>query len=204
MIAPLSDLFTSFSAQYPKIRLQLVATDRALDLIEEPIDVALRVRTELTTGAELTIRSLGQCMRILVASPQFASRVASVEQLATLPVLLMNDEHDAGNWDLEAEDGRKQTVRVEPRMGCAQMDQLPSAALTGLGVALLPGRVCRSELHSGKLVRVLPASHAQIGIVHLVFTTRRGLLPAVRPLIDHLAQHFPPTIAAVEARSTAS
>ena len=203
MIAPVSDLITSFSARYPKVRLQLVATDRAVDLIEERIDLALRVRTELTTDAELTIRSLGHSIRILVASPQFASRVASVEQLATLPVLSTNDEHDVVHWDLEADDGRKQRVRVEPRMGCTHMDQLLSAASAGLGVALLPDRVCRSALASGKLARVLPAWHAQIGIVHLVFTTRRGLPPAVRALIDHLAQHFPPTISAGQTLSTA-
>jgi DNA-binding transcriptional LysR family regulator len=204
MVAPVSDLITSFLARFPKVRIQLVATDRGVDLIDERIDLALRVRTELTTDAELTIRSLGRSVRILVASPQVASRVASVEQLATLPVLSTNDEHDVVDWDLEADDGRKQTVRVEPRLGCTHMDQLLSAALAGLGVALLPDRVCRSALQSGTLVRVLPAWHAQVGIVHLVFTTRRGLPPAVRALIDHLAQHFPPAIAVGEARSMAS
>ena len=196
MISPVSDLVTSFSSRYPKVRLQLVATDRPVDLIEERIDLALRVRAELTTDAELTIRSLGRSIRILVASPQFASRVVSVDQLATLPVLSTNDENDVVDWHLEDDNGRKQMVRVEPRIGCTQIDQILSAASAGLGVALLPDRVCRPALASGKLVRVLPAWHAQIGIVHLVFTTRRGLPPAVRALIDHLAQHFPPTISA--------
>jgi DNA-binding transcriptional LysR family regulator len=192
MIAMVSDLITSFAARYSKVRLQIVATDRPVDLIEERIDLALRVRTELTTDAELTVRSLGRSIRILVASPQIAGRVASVGQLANVPLLSTNDEHDVVDWNLEDEDGRKQMVRTEPRMGCAHTDQLLSAASAGLGVALLPDRVCRSALGSGKLVRVLPAWHAQVGIVHLVFTTRRGLPPAVRALIDHLSQGFAP------------
>ncbi len=194
MIAPVSGLITSFLARYPKVRLQLLATDRGVDLIDERIDLALRVRVALTSDAELTVRSLGRSVRILVASPQLASRVATVDQLAILPALSTNDEHDAVDWDLETGDGRKQTIRVEPRMGCTNMDQLLDAALAGLGVALLPDRVCRSALDAGKLVRVLPAWHGQIGIVHLVFTTRHGLSPAVRALIDHLARDFPPAI----------
>lgn len=195
MIAPVSDLMTSFLARYPRVRLQLIAADRAVDLIEERIDLALRVRVDLTTDAELTVRSLGQSIRILVASPQLASQVASVEQLASLPALSTEDDHDVADWRLEAADGRKQTVRVEPRLGCTNMDQLLNAAAAGLGVALLPDRVCRSMLDIGKLVRVLPGWHAQVGIVHLVFTTRRGLPPAVRALIDHLSREFPPAIA---------
>jgi DNA-binding transcriptional LysR family regulator len=82
MIAPVSNLITSFLVRYPKVRLQLVVTDRGVDLIQERIDLALRVRVELTTDAELTVRSLGQSVRILVASPQIASRITSVEMLA--------------------------------------------------------------------------------------------------------------------------
>ena len=60
-----------------------------------------------------------------------------------------------------------------------------------MGVALLPDHVCRDALLEGRLVRVLPEWRGQIGIAHLVFTTRRGLPPAVRALIDHLATGFP-------------
>lgn len=194
MVAPISELITSFGARHPKVRLQLIATDRPVDLIAERVDLALRVRPELGSDAELTVRSLGRSIRILVASPQVASGVATVEQLASLPTLSTNDEDDVVDWILEKDDGRKQTVRVQPRLGCTQMDQLLDAAVAGLGVALLPDRVCRSALASGNLVRVLPAWHAQVGFVHLVFTTRRGLPPAVRALIDHLAQGFAPAV----------
>jgi DNA-binding transcriptional LysR family regulator len=76
------------------------------------------------------------------------------------------------------------------------MEPVLQAAVVGLGVALLPDRICRSDLNAGRLVRVLPEWRGQYGIVHLVFTTRRGLAPAVRALIDHLAQHFAPAVAA--------
>ena len=194
MVAPLSDLITSFNERYPKVRLQLIATDRPVDLIAERVDLALRVRAELSSDAELTIRSLGRSIRILVASPNMASAIKTVEQLSSLPALSKNDEDETVSWHLETDEGCKQSVRVQPRLGCTNMDQLLDAATAGLGVALLPDRVCRSALTSGELMRVLPTWHAQVGIVHLVFTTRRGLPPAVRALIDHIAQGFSPAI----------
>jgi DNA-binding transcriptional LysR family regulator len=71
------------------------------------------------------------------------------------------------------------------------MAAVRDAAVDGLGVAILPDHVCREAIEAGILVRVLPAWRGLQGIVHLVFTTRRGLPPAVRALIDHLAANFP-------------
>jgi DNA-binding transcriptional LysR family regulator len=67
---------------------------------------------------------------------------------------------------------------------------LRAAAAADLGVALLPDHVCWPDLDAGRLVRLFPDWHAQEGIVHLIFTTRRGLPPAVRAFIDHLAATF--------------
>lgn len=190
LIEPISGLISSFLAKYPKVRLQLVATDRPVDLIAERIDLALRVRATLTSDAALTMRTLGLSTRILVAAPRLASEVADVEQLAELPTLSTGDDAEDLEWQLEDEDGRSRSVRVVPRMGCADMMAVRHAAIDGLGIAILPDHVCRDALSDGRLVRVLPAWHGLKGIVHLVFTTRRGLPPAVRALIDHLAGGF--------------
>jgi DNA-binding transcriptional LysR family regulator len=191
LVEPVSALMSGFLARYPKVRLQLVATDRAVDLIAERIDLALRVRTALTSDASLTMRSLGLSTRILVACPQMASRLGDPEHLALLPGLSTNDAGDEVEWQLETEDGRSHRRRFEPRLACEDMTAVRQAAIDGLGVALLPDHVCRDELAAGRLVHVLPGWRGQRGIVHLVFTTRRGLPPAVRALIDHLAAGFP-------------
>ena len=196
MVAPISGLVSGFMTRYPKVRLHLVATDRAVDLIEERIDLALRVRSELTSDAALTLRSLGASTRILVASPQLASQVGSIEQLETLPALSTSDGADTVEWFLETDDGQARTVRITSRLSCADMAAVRDAAIDGLGVALLPDHVCRGALLAGRLSRVLPAWRGQRGIVHLVFTTRRGLPPAVRALIDHLAAGFPREVTA--------
>lgn len=191
MLEAISGLIASFLARHPKVRLQVVATDRAVDVIEERIDLALRVRTALTTDAAMTMRSLGVSTRILVASPQLANKTGVIDRLSTLPLLSTSDGGDELEWRLETDGGLTNVIRGEPRMGCADMAAVRDAAVAGLGVALLPDHVCRDALLAGQLVRVLPDWRGVRGIVHVVFTTRRGLPPAVRALIDHLAEHFP-------------
>ncbi|WP_296433388.1 MULTISPECIES: LysR family transcriptional regulator [unclassified Rhizobium] len=191
LVEPISALVTKFLAQYPRVRLQLVAVDRPVDLIEERIDVALRVRTALEGDASLTMRSLGNSIRILVATPQLASRIGSINDLANHPTLSTTDDQSEVNWLLETDDGQRQTVRHEPRIGCADFAAVRTAALAGLGVALLPDHTCKQALQDGKLVRVLPAWRGMRGLVHIVFTTRRGLPPAVRNFINALAASFP-------------
>jgi DNA-binding transcriptional LysR family regulator len=191
MVEALSDLVNSFLLRYPKVRLQMLAVDRPVDLIEERVDLALRIRVALTSDATLTMRALGTSIRILVASPALAGRIASVEQLASVPLLATSDEGDSAEWPLETDAGNTHVVRFEPRLACGNMGAVRNAAIDGAGVALLPDHVCREALLAGQLVRVLPEWRGQRGIVHLVFTTRRGLPPAVRALIDHLAAGFP-------------
>lgn len=191
MIEPIAGLISSFLLRYPKVRLQLVATDRPVDLIAERVDLALRVRASLTSDAALTMRSLGKSTRIVVASPQLANRIETIEQLAQVPALATSDAADDLEWHLETEAGRTHVLRVEPRLGCEDMASVRNAAIDGLGVAILPDHVCFEALKAGRLVRVLPEWRGVQGIVHLVFTTRRGLPPAVRALIDHLAAGFP-------------
>ena len=182
----------SFLARYPKVRLQLLATDRAVDLIEERIDVALRVRRELTSDASLTMRSLGLSRWILVASPAVASRIGpDIDGLVGVPTLSTRDDPGPVEWRLEREDGATYTLRHEPRLTCSDFAVLCDAAAVGLGVGFLPDHACADHIASGRLVPVYPDWRGQAGIVHLVFTTRRGLPPAVRVLIDHLAAAFP-------------
>jgi DNA-binding transcriptional LysR family regulator len=63
--------------------------------------------------------------------------------------------------------------------------------LAGLGIALLPEPVVRADIQSGALQQVLPAWTLPLGVFHLVFPTRRGLLPSVRAFIDFLAERSP-------------
>ncbi|WP_343714361.1 LysR family transcriptional regulator [Inquilinus sp.] len=190
ILAPIIPLYL---ARFPKVRLQMIAIDRPVDLIAERIDVALRVRTALTGDAALTMRSLGRSRRILVAAPRVAKQAgSSLEALASLPTLATVDDADEIEWHLEHSGGAAHVLRHSPRMSCSDFGAIREAAVAGLGVALLPDHSCRDHLEAGHLIRVFPEWSGYEGIVHLVFTTRRGLPPAVRGFIDHLAATYPP------------
>jgi len=79
-------------------------------------------------------------------------------------------------------------------MGCGDFGAVRDAAVAGLGIALLPDHLCREALGQGRLVHVLSDWRGHRDVVHLVFTTRRGLPRAVCALIDHLAAGFPKSV----------
>ena len=192
LIEALSPTFCSFMRTFPKAKLQVVAMDRPAALIDERIDVAIRVRATLEADAALTMRTLGRSSRILVAAPALAALCAGddVAALSELPTLATTDQIGEIAWAFSGLDGAQRTTRHEPRMACVDFLALRDAAVAGLGVALLPDHICRRELAKGSLVQVFPQWHTEDGIVHLVFTTRRGLPPVVRAFIDHLAGAF--------------
>ncbi|SAK52401.1 LysR family transcriptional regulator [Caballeronia temeraria] len=188
----LSKAYNTFLSRFPKARLQVVAVDRPVDLIEERIDIAIRVRVRLDTDASLIVRTLGHSSRILVAAPAVASLCASgdIGALSDLPTLATTDQMGEIEWTFTGPDDSARTIRSEPRMTCVDFVSLRDAAIAGLGVALLPDHVCREQVASGELVHVFPEWKTESGIVHLVFTTRRGLPPVVRAFIDHVASVF--------------
>ena len=191
MVEVVSDTIMAYMRRYPKVRLQIIAVDRAVDLINERIDVALRVRTQLNSDAELIMRTLGVSHRILVASPELARRAGEdIAMLHSLPTLSTNDDDPEIEWSLENSDKQKCVLRHQPALSCSDFAAVRTAAKQGLGVALLPEHYCYRALESGELVQLFSAWRSVPGIVHLVFTTRKGLPPAVRTLIDSLAASF--------------
>jgi DNA-binding transcriptional LysR family regulator len=179
----------AFLSSYPLLRLQCVVTNRRVDLIHEGVDVAIRVRVRLDTDADLQVKQIGTSRRILVASPRLLANKDEPTTPAELPAFpILHQEQQGGNtWFLTAENGDTSSVAIEPRLATGSFDVLIAAACQGAGIALLPAAQCRDALGSGALVRVLPQWSGIDGIVHLVFASRRGMLPSVRAVIDFAA-----------------
>ena len=137
------------------------------------------------------MRTLGISHRIMVASPALAARAGSdIAALNTLPTLSTNDGDVEVEWPLENREKQSLMLRHTPVMSCSDFSAVRTAAREGLGVAFLPEHFCHRALASGELVQLFPQWRSVPGIVHLVFTTRKGLPPAVRALIDNLAASF--------------
>jgi DNA-binding transcriptional LysR family regulator len=185
-----------FLAAHPLLRLQCIVTNRRVDLIHEGIDVAIRVRERLDTDADLQMKRIGVSRRILVASPMLLAKEGeptTPAELGKLPIL--HQEQQGGTWHLTAENGDANAVAIEPRLATGSFDILIAAACQGAGIALLPAATCQQALASGTLVRVLPEWSGIDGILHLVFGARRGMLPAVRAVIDFAATALKSSVA---------
>ena len=191
--SPFAEAVHEFMALHPKVKVALVATNRRVDLIEERIDIALRVRVALDDDTSLVMRRLRNSRRILVCSPRLAKTLTKVRHprdLAGVPTLTMAESVVRDRWQLVGPRGESFTLVHEPRLGSADLAFLADAAARGLGIALQPDHITEAARARGTLVQLLPGWHAEKGIIHLVYTTRRGQLPAVRTLIDHLASRF--------------
>jgi DNA-binding transcriptional LysR family regulator len=194
---PLASLLPDFLVKYPGVRLQLHVSNRRVDVVSEGFDVALRVRSQPTGEDGLVMRSFGTFAEVLVASPGYLGRAGEITepaQLAQHETLDYAGELDRGPWELVGPNGQVVRVEPKPRVCCHDFVVLRAAVLAGLGVARLPEMVVREDLKRGVLVHVLPAWSSPQGVLHVVFPSRRGLLPAVRAFIDFLAERLPGTM----------
>jgi DNA-binding transcriptional LysR family regulator len=189
-----ANIIPGFLQRNPKVRVQLVVSNRRVDLIEERIDVAIRARPKLDDDAALTMRALRRSRAWLVASPELAPRTATLQSpqdLRRLPSLGTSEQLGSEIWRLVGPDDREEIFEHEPRLASGDHAVVLEAALAGLGVALLPEESCGAAVRAGRLVRVLPDWHAGEVLMHLVFTSRRGMLPAVRAFVDAIAEGLP-------------
>jgi DNA-binding transcriptional LysR family regulator len=178
-----------FLSAHPRLRLQCIVTNRRVDLIHEGIDVAIRVRERLDTDAELQMKRIGVSRRILVASPRLLAVIgepSTPDELFRFPTL-HPDPEGPSIWRLATESGDANAVAIEPVLATGSLDILIASACQGTGVALVPAMNCKEALAAGALVRVLPDWTAVEGILHLLFTSRRGMLPGVRAVIEFVA-----------------
>ncbi|WP_175967276.1 LysR family transcriptional regulator [Burkholderia sp. BCC0322] len=186
-------MIAAFMVACPRVEIHLEATNRRVDVVGEGIDVAIRVRPPPLDDSDLALRVLAERGQCLVASPALLRehRAPAVPaDLAQLPSLDHGAPQSAHVWRLRGPDGAHAEIHHQPRFVTGGMLALRAAAAAGVGIVQLPTMMVREEVARGELVTVLPDWAPRREIVHAVFASRRGLLPAVRALLDFLAERF--------------
>ncbi|AKU92711.1 LysR family transcriptional regulator [Vulgatibacter incomptus] len=187
--APLSfgfvgPIVAEFLQRWPEMEVELVCTDRVVDLVEEGFDVAIRAGT--LPDSSLIARRIGSLPRFLVASPSYLRRRRPPRQPADLAT------HDCVSfgtrrspWLLQSE-GESIEVSVSSRLLVNDFDLLRQAVVAGLGIGLLPEPDCVLPLTEGRLKQLLPAWTSVDTPIHAVYPSLRHLSSKTKVFVDHL------------------
>jgi len=191
--AHVGTMLGDFMARHPLVTVHLEATNRRVDPVAEAVDVAIRVRPPPLDDSDLVVRVLAERSQCLVAGPALVARLGLPQAPAALsdwPSLGLGTPQTDHTWRLFGPDGVEATLHHRPRFVSGDMIAVRSAAMAGVGVCQLPLMMVTQQLEERSLVRLLPDWAPRREILHVVFPSRRGLLPAVRILIDYLAERF--------------
>jgi DNA-binding transcriptional LysR family regulator len=182
----------ALAANYPNLQLQLHASDRFVDLLQDGYDIAVRSHFAPLADSGLVQRVLSREDVVLVASagylktngtPRSPQDLQGHEGLLTSP--------DATSWRLRRTGARAMTtVSPRARMVADESVTLLYAALAGMGIVPLPSTFCDQHLQSGALVRVLPRWTAGTVTTTALLAHRRSILPSVRAVLDFLSERI--------------
>ena len=193
------EMVADFLIRYPKVNVVGHATDQPVDVVGENFDVAIRAHSLPLPDSTLVQRPLAPAPWFLFAGSAYVDAHGSPEtpqDLAKHPSLFMMRTGVAPAWRLRhsSDPTPEVVVHLTPRLLSDDMVGLKQAAIVGLGIVALPAYVCRDEVRSGALQRVLPTWLAGDSLLTALIPYRQGLLPCVRAFIDHLAAEFPKAV----------
>jgi DNA-binding transcriptional LysR family regulator len=187
----LAPLLTQLTARFPELSFDLQLTNRFVDLVEEGIDLAIRIGA--LADSRLIARRLCTNRRILVASPNYLKARGTPKQpsdLAGHECVIFSGWSRATEWKLIGPDGPL-TVEVAGRIASNNVDMVTDAAKAGLGITVGPTLSVSSALLSGELVQVLPGYTFEPTAVFAVYPSARQLSTKVRAVVDFLAETLP-------------
>jgi DNA-binding transcriptional LysR family regulator len=186
----LAPLWGGFLAAHPQIELEVTLSDRFVDLVDEGLDLAIRIAR--LDSSSLISRKLSSTRMILCASPRYLrthGKPRHPADLAKHPVLSYSLLVIGDTWEFDGPDGRV-SVKVHSRMRTNSGDVCRAVALAHQGIVLQPAFLVGPDLSAGKLVELMPEYRSQDLGIYAVYPSRKHLLPKVRLLIDYLASEL--------------
>jgi DNA-binding transcriptional LysR family regulator len=175
---------------HPGLRVEFVASDRFGDMIEDRLDLAMRVgRVE---DASLVVRRAGAASLVLVAAPSYIERkgrLSTPADLASHTCIVHDVGPNSDTWTFVTSDGPRQFC-VSGGFLANDFSAVRMAARSGYGIALLPLLAVLDELRDGELVCVLNEFPAQSIPLNLVYPSRRHLAPRTRLVLDFILEQL--------------
>lgn len=179
-------------SRWPEMRLELGFTDRFVDVVEEGVDVVVRIAAELPDSATLLVQRLARVRQVICASPGYLKKHGeprAPEELLGHDCIVYSLGRTGGAWDFEGPEGPSR-VEVAGRLAVNNSLVIRDVLLAGQGIARLPLFYVGRELKSGRL-RVVLAEHEPPPIsICAVYQRSRHLSPKVRVFVELLRERF--------------
>lgn len=185
----LGPLLPELLQRYPELRVALDMSSRRVDLVEEGLDVAIRVGRLSDTA--LVSRRLGEVRLLLCASSAYLRRRGTPQEPAELTSHDMADlqlAEGTRTWQLTGPEGQQVSFTFTPRLHVNDMSMVYHAVAGGAGLAWVPEFLCAEDLRTGRLRHLLPAWSLPAPEVHALFPSQRALAPKVRAFLDFLVE----------------
>lgn len=180
-----------FKERYPLVRIELQASNRYCDIIENGLDLAIRTR-RAEADSSVTIRKLADVPRFLAAAPDYLERHGTPDHpddLSGHKLLLYSLSED---WDVLTLSNGTESFRQNAAGDLVANDGqvLRDAALGGMGILIQPAYIIHDDLRAGRLVQVLPGWRPRGLTMNVAYPTRSFLPMRARLFIDELVAHF--------------
>ena len=187
MCAPIAE----FSRRHPRVEFDLDLNDRRIDLLEEGVDVAVRIGR--LRDSSLIARRLFDARTVVCASQSYLDRYGvpqTPEDLGRHRCLLYSNIPDPTRWVCSDRSGTRHEVRVTGALTASSGDFLLAAAIQGLGIAVEPTFNAGEAISRGELVPLLTDYEWPVSPAWAVYPPTRHLSYRVRAFIDYLADCF--------------
>jgi len=175
---------------YPDVSVDLMVVDRAVNLIEERVDLAIRIAGELDPN--LVARRIAPCRSVICASPDYLRTRGTPDHPHALREHNCLTYTNFGRSEWRFGDGQGEEVQVEIRGNLTANEAfiLMEAALAGAGIAQLPSYLANPLIKRGELIELLPQWSPPELVIWGVYLSRRHLPATVRTLLDFLVERF--------------
>jgi DNA-binding transcriptional LysR family regulator len=183
-------IVTAFLADHPAVTVELMLSDGNVDLIENALDVAIRIGTQ--PDSSLIARRVGQVRRMLVAGPGYLRQhgtPAAPEALADHAILLTTSRPGSAEWRFR-QGNRQRAVRLTPRFTVNDVEATLTAARQDHGIASALSYQVAEDLAAGTLVRLLAEWEQPPLPVQIIQTSAQHRPPRVRAFVDHAVRHL--------------
>jgi DNA-binding transcriptional LysR family regulator len=177
--------------KFPQLKLEVSFTDRVVDLIDDRIDLAIRVGA-LADSAGIVARRLGTMQMVICGSPDYLNkrgRPLQADDLAHHDIVSYGPSAGSLSWSFQDAQGQRKNVMIECRVAFDDLESIADAATVGAGLARLPSWLIAARVDAGKLVVVLEGQ--QRFDIHAVWPRTRHLPSKVRVAVDELVARIP-------------